>query len=167
MSEKDKREALKMLSEIFNVLSKYDDGVFNLAISFLKDKQITKSLELVKSKATRSMKKGEFISKAEAERKEVIALISSKLRSRDKFPTLDSMRNFMKNQSVIGIELLDLKTRHGLTRTYLEHVKSLPMERLKKINESLMNTENSSIDENNDRSLENWSKIILKKSKED
>lgn len=167
MNDKGKKEAFKLLSEIFNTLSKYDDDIFNLAMSILNDKQMAKSLELMNSKTSNNAKRRGMLSHSEQEKKEILASISSKLRSRERFPTLDSMRNFMRNQKNIGIELLDLKNRNSLTRTYLQHIQNLPLEGLYKINDSITKQEHLTIDENNDRSLENWSKIILKKSKDD
>lgn len=172
MSVTKEKRYYTILAEIFSLIAKYGEKDFIDSLDKLKDLNFVNSL----SDATDFQKKlgptkgrvyrasANSVKKDHQPKMDLIKEIKSVLSDKHYLQGISDVKLFLFNQNYINPELLDKKNRQRLVNSFCLYCESLSIDKVKSLHgEVLMllsDTPSKSID---DRSLEDWSNIILRK----
>lgn len=85
----------------------------------------------------------------------------SNILSSNTFKTKKELEFFIQEQKFVGVGLINFKTKQSIIDSFINAITQLSHEKLIEINHELTLNEKYKINNDDDRSLENWSRIIL------
>lgn len=172
MSETKEKRYYTILAEVFSLIAKYGEKDFIDSLEKLKDVSFINSLssaadfqKKIEPIRERSNKKKSYSVKKDYHPKmDLIKEIKSALSDKHYFKGISDVKLFLFNQSYINPELLDKRNRQRLVNSFCLYCESLSTDKLKTLHgEVLMLLSDAPSKSIDDRSLEDWSNIILNK----
>lgn len=163
-----------LTGEFFLLLAKYGKDTFISMSERLEYNDIDPAIKLIseklkKSKKMNVVKKNSLQDNIEqmieektptsnsSEIKKIESILSNNLI----FRTKKELETFIKNQTVVGVGLINFKTRKSIIDSFINIIRQVSPNKTALIYENLTSAERSKTIDNDDRSLENWSRIIL------
>lgn len=174
MTTSSEKKTFALLSEIFSLIAKYGEGNFHNAISKLNDPELVNALNKVKSSAiikSQSIKASSNITTRAAKSPDeilklnLIKSIKNHLGNVKLFNTSKDVREYLERQRFVNPALINKKSRPQMINTFCKQCDFLSTETLESVLNQLNNQPLHAPSHKDDRSLENWSDIILKKDK--
>ncbi|WP_410688198.1 hypothetical protein [Citrobacter europaeus] len=172
MTTSSEKKTFALLSEIFSLIAKYGEENFHNAISKLNDPELVNALNKVKSSSAiinKSIKTSDKItnravkSPDEIFKTNLVKSIKSHLSNTKLFNTSQDVREYLERQKFVNPTLINKKSRQQMINTFCKQCDFLSIESLESILSELKNQPLHTSFHKDDRSLENWSDIILKK----
>lgn len=174
MKNSSEKKTFALLSEIFSLIAKYGEENFHNAISKLNDPEFVNSLNQVKSSAVikkQSIKSSSKINTTsvkqptEISKLELIKSIKDHFNNIKVFSSAKDVREYLERQRFVSPDLINKKSRQQMISSFCKQCSLLSSETLDSILSELERKPPRSHFNKDDRSLENWSDIILMKDK--
>lgn len=172
MKNSSEKKTFALLSEIFSLIAKYGEENFHNAISKLDDPELVNSLNQVKSSSIikkQSVKTSKRITNIAVKQPDEIARLASIKSIKDRlnnikvFSTSKEVREYLERQRFVSPDLINKKSRQQMISSFCKQCSLLSSETLNSVLVELERKPLHSHLNQDDRSLENWSDIILKK----
>ncbi|EEY8044765.1 hypothetical protein ACJQTL_001426 [Escherichia coli] len=171
MTTSSEKKTFTLLSEIFSLIAKYGEENFYNAISKLNDPELVKSLNQVKSAAItrkQSVKSSKHIVSTSKKPTDMLNIdlvnnIKNHLSNIRVFKETKDVRSYLENQKFVNPDLLNKRSRQQMISTFCKQCSYLTTETLELVISELERKPLHGHTHKDDRSLENWSDIILKK----
>lgn len=163
-----------LTGEFFLLLAKYGKDTFISMSERLEYKDIDPAIKLVSEKLKNSkkvniVKKSSFQGDIEQTMEDMtstssngeIKRIESILSNNLVFKTKRELELFINSQDFVGVGLINFKTRKSIVDSFIRVIQQISQNKIAMIYNTLISAERNITIYNDDRSLENWSRIIL------